>query len=62
MQMCNPLVPSTDWQVVISEGCSKWKTKALMGVLCRLILSSTVYGIWRTRNEIKHSGQPKTEE
>jgi hypothetical protein len=33
-----------------------------MGVLCRLILSSTVYGIWRARNAIKHSGLQKTEE
>jgi hypothetical protein len=35
--------------------------KALMGVLCRLILSSSVYGIWCARNAIKY-GQPKTEE
>jgi hypothetical protein len=26
------------------------------------VLSSTVYGIWRARNEIKHHDQPKTEE
>jgi hypothetical protein len=62
MQRYYPFVLSTDWHAVISEGCSRWKTKALMGVLCRLILSSTVYGIWHARNAIKHSGQPKTEE
>jgi hypothetical protein len=38
MQSCNPLAPSFDRQEVINEGCSKWKTKALMGVLDRLIL------------------------
>jgi hypothetical protein len=27
-----------------------------------LILSSTVYGIWRTWNEIRHNGHPRTEE
>jgi len=27
-----------------------------------LILSSTVYGIWRARNEIRHNGHPRTEE
>jgi hypothetical protein len=32
-----------------------WKTEALIGVLCRLILSSTMYGIWRAKNAIKHS-------
>jgi hypothetical protein len=47
---------------VFSESCNIRKAKALMGVLCRLILSSIVYGIWRAINAIKHSGQPKTEE
>ncbi|XP_062143702.1 uncharacterized protein LOC133851346 isoform X1 [Alnus glutinosa] len=28
----------------------------------KLVLSSTVYGIWRARNETKYHGKPKTEE
>jgi hypothetical protein len=47
---------------MINEGCRKWKSKSMMGVLCRLVLSSTVYGIWRARNETKYHGKPKTEE
>jgi hypothetical protein len=34
----------------------------MFGVVCRLVLSSTVQGIWRARNEIKHAGHPRTEE
>jgi hypothetical protein len=33
-----------------------------MGTICRLILSSAVYWIWRARNELKVGGQPLTEE
>jgi hypothetical protein len=62
MQRCNPLAPSSDWLEIINEGCRKWKANTLEGVLCRLILRSTVYGIWRARDEIKHGGQPRTEE
>jgi hypothetical protein len=61
MQRCNPLAPP-NWLEIVNDGCSKWKSKALEGVLCRLILSSTVYGIWRARNEIRHNGHPRTEE
>jgi hypothetical protein len=34
----------------------------MWGVLCRLVLHSAVYHLWRARNEIKHNGHPKTEE
>jgi len=54
--------PLLDWQGVLDEACRKWKTKKLLGVLCRLILSSTMYHIWRARNEIKVLGHPKMEE
>jgi hypothetical protein len=47
---------------VIDEGCRTWKSKSLMGTICRLILSSAVYWIWRARNELKVGGQPLTEE
>jgi len=48
------------WQGVIDEARRKWKTKKLLGVLCRL--SYAVYHIWRARNEIKVLGHPKMEE
>jgi hypothetical protein len=56
------MAPPLVWQVLINEGCRNWKSKSMMDVLCRLVLRSTVYGIWRAKNEIKHHGQPKTEE
>lgn len=34
----------------------------MWGVLCRVVLSSTVYSLWRARNEIKQHGRPKTGE
>jgi len=34
----------------------------MKGVLCRLVLSATVYEIWKARNVIRHGGQIKTEE
>lgn len=62
MRHCSILNPPLDWHDVIDEGCSKWKTKKLLGVLCRLLLSSVVYHIWRARNEIKFQGRPKTKD
>jgi hypothetical protein len=47
---------------VQEEGSRKWISKKLSSVLCRLVLSSSVYNVWRARNEIKHNGRPKTEE
>lgn len=34
-----------------------WKGKGLKAVLCRLVLSATVYNLWRERNNIKHGHQ-----
>jgi hypothetical protein len=34
----------------------------MFGVICQLVLSATVYGLWRDRNEIRFGGHPKTEE
>jgi hypothetical protein len=48
------MAPPLVWQVLINEGCRNWILKTMMDVLCRLVLSSIVYGIWRARNEIKH--------
>lgn len=40
----------------------EWKKKSLHANICRLVLSSTIYNIWRNRNEIKHGSHTKTEE
>jgi hypothetical protein len=62
MQRCNDLAPSLDWQRVLNEGCRTWKKKTMAGVLCRLVLSSVVYNIWKARNAIKYQNAPKSEE
>jgi hypothetical protein len=62
MQRCNIDNPDLDWSNVLDVGCRQWKTKRLWGVLCRLVLNSAVYHLWRARNEIKHHGHSKTEE
>jgi len=62
MQRCNDLSPSLDWQRVLNDGCRTWKKKTMAGVLCRLVLSSIVYNIWRAKNAINFQNAPKTEE
>jgi len=47
---------------MMDEGCRQWKTKKMWGILCRVVLSSTVYNLWRASNEIKQHGLPRTEE
>jgi hypothetical protein len=62
MTRCNVDDPPLLWEDILLLGCNHWKHKTLSAFLCRLVLSSTVYNLWRARNEIKHHGQPKTEE
>jgi hypothetical protein len=62
LQQCGLLNCSTSWSEVIDERCITWKSKNLMGTICRLILSSAVYWIWWARNELKVGGQLLTEE
>jgi hypothetical protein len=52
MQRCNILNPPTSWDNMFTEGCTAWNDKSMLGTICRLVLSSMVYGIWRERNEI----------
>jgi hypothetical protein len=62
MQRCNDLAPSLGWQRVLNNGCRTWKKNTMAGVLCRLLLSSVVYNIWRDKNAIEYQNAPKTEE
>jgi hypothetical protein len=36
------------------------ENKENVGVLCRVVLSSTMYNLWRAINEIKQNGRIKT--
>ena len=47
---------------VLKLGIRKWETMTLKGMLCRLVSGLVIYNIWQTRNEIKHLGQPSSEE
>jgi hypothetical protein len=62
MERCNIPNPPTDWEDILKEGCRSWRTKAMRWVLCRLVLSATVYEIWKARNIVRHGGQIKSEE
>jgi len=62
MEWCNIPNPPNDWENILEEGYRSWKTKAMRMVLCKLVLSATVYKIWKARNAIRHGGQIKTEE
>jgi hypothetical protein len=60
MKCCSVDSPIFHWNDLISEDCKDWKSKSMSYVLCRLVLSSTVYNLRRSRNDIKHNGHPKT--
>jgi hypothetical protein len=62
MARCRVANPSTVWEDILQLGCSNWSSKSLKAIFCRLVLGSTVYNIWCTRNELKHAGHPFTEE
>jgi len=53
--------PPTSWEDVISKILQQWRKKSLNVNVCRLVFGSTMYNIWRNRNEIKHGSHPKTE-
>ena len=62
MFRCSVDNPSVIWDEVMQLGISNWGNKTLKSILCRLVLSSEIYNLWRARNEIKHAGQPNTEQ
>jgi hypothetical protein len=62
MYHCGVGNPSLIWEEVMQLGIKNWGNKALKGLVCRLVFGSVVYNLWRTRNVLKHSGQPNTEE
>jgi hypothetical protein len=54
--------PSSRWEEVMSLGSKNWNGNSLHATLCKLVLSSSMYNLWSSRNEIKHNGHPKTED
>jgi hypothetical protein len=62
MHHCGVVDPSLIWEEVMQLGIQNWGNKALKGLVCILVFGLVVYNLWRTRNELKHSGQANTEE
>jgi hypothetical protein len=62
MQRCLGVPCLLDWQVVLTEGCSNWKKKTMLGVLCWLVFGSAMYGLWKARNAIRFCGVPSSDE
>ncbi|GLT52885.1 hypothetical protein SLA2020_261960 [Shorea laevis] len=62
MKLCGLDDPPTCWEDVIEEGMQHWRKKILKAYVCRLALGSTVYHIWKNRNELKHGTHPLSED
>ena len=54
--------PSVLRSEILQNGIRQWEKNSLKGILCRLVLGAVIYHLWCTRNELKHSAQPSTEE
>jgi hypothetical protein len=54
--------PPYEWDAIVESGIKDWKGGGLKAVLCKLVLSASVYNNWRERNNIKHGNQLLTEE
>lgn len=50
------------WDDIVERGEQEWKGRGLKAILCKLVLSSSVYNIWRERNSNEHGNQIFTEE
>jgi hypothetical protein len=61
MKLCDLEDPPTCWEDVI-EGVQHWRKKILKAYVCRLALGSTVYHMWKNRNEIKYDTHPSSED
>jgi hypothetical protein len=62
MELCNEMNPPTCWIDIVSVGLQLWKGKTLRSHLCRLVLASEIYNLWKNRNALSHEDLPKTEE
>ncbi|XP_059440872.1 uncharacterized protein LOC132173392 [Corylus avellana] len=61
MFRCKIDMPPVIWDDLVQLGCNKWGKNSLKCLICQLVLGSVVYNLWRTRNELRHDGVPKTE-
>jgi hypothetical protein len=54
--------PQFAGRMLLRRGCCSGKDECLKLTLCRLVLGSTVYHIWRNRNALKHDYHPLSED
>lgn len=57
MENCLVSNLSYGWDAIVKLGEKDWKGKGLKAIIYKLVLSSTVYNIWRKRNNIKNGNQ-----
>lgn len=50
------------WEDIVERGVKEWKGIGLKADLIKLVLSASVYNLWRERNNIRHGNPLQTEE
>lgn len=53
MRKCSQISIPTVWDEVLSKGVRDWRDKSLKALVSKLAWGSTVYNIWRYRNDMK---------
>jgi hypothetical protein len=56
MARCRAINFPMVWDDIVQQGCSYWFHKSLKGLICCLVLGSTVYNLWLNINELVHAG------
>jgi superfamily II helicase len=53
---------AVEWEEVVSWSVSGLTGSSLLVNLCRLCLATSVYHMWKLRNDLCHGNTPRTEE
>lgn len=51
--LCRIDMPPVIWDDLVQLGYNSWGKKTLKCLICRLILGSMVYNLWRTKNKLR---------
>jgi superfamily II helicase len=62
MLSCSITDPYVEWTEVVECSVAKLKGRSLQTTLCKLCFASSVYHLWRQRNDLCHGNTPRTEE
>jgi hypothetical protein len=61
MMRCRAANAYIVWDDIVQQRCNTWVQKSQKFLICRLVLGSTVYNLWLTRNKLILVGQPYTD-